>query len=375
MQFLAGLRSFSGLRLAGSLTLIAVASWGCAGSGGESREESSPTAVTVSRLERPELVVWRSGHRLVSARANGQSLRVLVGSRRTRALKGALFQRAAWSPNRRKLAFAAQPRGRLSWDTDVYLVRADGSGLRRLTSDGRSSHPVWSHDPQRIYFAREGAPAEYGNQGRTGRPTAIWSMRPDGSDRRPITPLVKGRYDIPGSVSPDGATVAFTRGRYVDPNETGRENNTNEIWLVRPDGAGARKVAERSQDPAFSPDGRRIAFSSDRDENGNLSYGDRAFYANELYVMNVDGSGLRRLTRTRSLNERQPSWLPNGKRLAYQRGQTYQNAEAMLVMQMNSDGTCPRTVFPDPGPDRWPWYAAPTWRPGDARSGDGRLGC
>jgi Tol biopolymer transport system component len=199
-------------------------------------------------------------------------------------------------------------------------------------------------------------------------------MRPDGSDLRPITPLVQGRYDIPGSVSPAGI-VAFTRGTYVDPDDTGREKNTNEIWLTGPDGDGTRKIAERSQDPAFSSDGRRIAFSSDRDENGSLSYGDRTFFASELYVMASDGSEPQRLTRTRSLNERQPSWLPSGKRLAYQRGQTYQNAEATLVMQANPDGTCARAVFPNPGPDRRPWYAAPEWRPGDARSGDHRFRC
>ncbi|MGH3994480.1 MAG: TolB family protein [Pseudonocardiaceae bacterium] len=167
----------------------------------------------------------------------------------------------------------------------------------------------------------------------------------------------------------------MTRGTYTDPDEDGRERNTNEVWVMRPDGSDARRLAGRGQDPVFSPDGRRIAFASDRDQNGDLSYGDGVFFANELYVMAADGSQARRLTRTHALNERQPSWLPNGKRIAYQRGETYQNAEAIVVIQANADGSCQRPVFADPGPDRWPWYAAPAWRPGNARSGDRTLRC
>ena len=64
----------------------------------------------------------------------------------------------------------------------------------------------------------------------------------------------------------------------------------------------------------------RIAFVSDRDRNGELCYGDRCFIANELYVANADGSSPLRLTRTQDLNEARPSWLPNGSRIAYQRG-------------------------------------------------------
>jgi Tol biopolymer transport system component len=221
-------------------------------------------------------------------------------------------------------------------------MRADGSSRRRVTSGGRSFHPVWSPDGRRIYFARAAA----------GRPStvSIWSMRPDGSDQRAVTARVPGRYDIPGSFAPDGAALAFTRER--------------EIWVMRPDGSEARKLAARSRDPVFSPDGRRIAFVCDRDENGSLSYGDRTFFANELYVMDADGSRPRRLTRTRAENELQPAWLPGGARIAYQRGRGFQNAEATVVMQANVDGSGSRLVFPNPGSDAWPWHAAPAWRPG-----------
>jgi TolB protein len=286
-----------------------------------------------------------------------------------------LFQPAAWSPDGRRLAFTARSAGSFASKTDVFVMRANGSGRRRVTTDGRSSHPLWSPDGARIYFARSGPPGNLGEEGRIARPAAIWSMRPDGSDPRRVTSLVDGRYDIPGSFSPDGSTLAFTRGVHVAPGADGRVLNAREVWVIRPDGSEASRLADRSQDPAFSPDGRSIAFVSDRAENGELAYGDRAFFANELYVMAADGSRPRRLSRTRARNERQPSWLPNGRRIAYQRGRTYQNAEATVVMQANADGSCAKRVFADPGADRWPWYAAPTWRPGNARAGDGALSC
>jgi Tol biopolymer transport system component len=198
-------------------------------------------------------------------------------------------------------------------------------------------------------------------------------MRPDGSDRREITSAVAGRYELPGSFSPDGSTLAFTRGTYVELDEQGREHNTREVWVMRPEGSDARKLAERGEDPVFSPDGRRIAFASDRDQNGSLTYGDKAVFAKELYVIDTDGSRPRRLTRTRALNELQPAWLPNGTRIAYRRGKQFQNSESMTVMQANADGSCARAILV--GRPRGPWYAAPAWRRGDARTGDEALRC
>jgi Tol biopolymer transport system component len=75
------------------------------------------------------------------------------------------------------------------------------------------------------------------------------------------------------------------------------------------DGSGQRRLTPRGSDlraglddqdrrPSWSPDGRRIAFVSERDGN------------NEVYVMNADGSGQRNLTRTRGWHERWLAWSP-----------------------------------------------------------------
>jgi TolB protein len=288
---------------------------------------------------------------------------------------------AAWSPDGRRLAFTgdlASP-GSISSRPDIFVVRADGSEPRRLTGSGDSSSPVWSPDGRRIFFARH--PTSHPKQidlsnGLTVTPAWIWSMRPDGSDQREVTAPVAGRIESPGSFSPDGAWLAFTRGRDNELDQASGPSRTSQaVWAMRYDGSDAHKLTGRAQDPAFSPDGRRIIFASDRDQNGWLNYGDRMFFASELYVMNADGSRPRRLTRTRALNERAPSWMPSGSQIAYQRGKQYQNSESFRVLRANADGSCARTVAAGPGRAGWPWYTAPAWRPGNARTENRRLSC
>ena len=81
--------------------------------------------------------------------------------------------------------------------------------------------------------------------------------------------------------SPDGRTIAFTQG-----------DGDLEVFVVNVDGSGLRNLTdnERIQDtnPVWSPDGRAIAFLTDRDGNG------------EIYVMNADGGGERNLTNSAS---------------------------------------------------------------------------
>jgi Tol biopolymer transport system component len=347
---------------------------GCLGGDDDLPTVSIGTPVSATSLDRPQLAVWRGGQ-IVVARANGSRARALVGDPDGFGFVAFQWEPVAWSPDGRRLAFTGQF-GAADADEDIWVMRADGSGRRRLTSGGASFHPVWSPDGRRIYFAY--GPDDHPKQvelsdGREEKPVWIRSMRPDGSDRRDVTSPVAGRFELPGSFSPDGRTLAFTRGTYRDLDRRGRAHNTQAVWVMRPDGSDAKEIAERAADPAFSPDGSRIAFATDRDQNGSLSYGDRVFYASEIYVMNADGTRPRRLTSTRARNEAQPAWMPSGARIAYQHGTDYQNAQVTTVVQANADGSCETPVFADAGIHTW--YGGPAWRPGDARRGDGRLRC
>jgi Tol biopolymer transport system component len=117
------------------------------------------------------------------------------------------------------------------------------------------------------------------------------------------------------SWSPDGKRIAFTSFRH------GRA----EIYVVNSDGSGERRLTTNpaADDLAtWSPDGSRIAFVSNRD--GNL----------EVYAMNADGTGQTRLT-TDPKDDFSPSWSPDGRRIVF-RSNRDDNGE---IYVMNADGT------------------------------------
>lgn len=89
--------------------------------------------------------------------------------------------------------------------------------------------------------------------------------------------------------------------------------------LVPADGRGVQVVvAERAGDPAWSPDGSRLAIIGDRAEDGSVRVGsDETVWQRDVYTVRADGSDLARVARTRDANEDQPAWSPDGERLAY----------------------------------------------------------
>jgi Tol biopolymer transport system component len=291
---------------------------------------------------------------LVLTRANGRVVRVVVGESRRPTLQPALFQGGSWVPDGRRFAFTLdrrRSRGRPSSATDVYVVDASGARLRRLTTSGTAFAPVWAPDGRAIAYAQR----ERGQ--RFPFTSSLWIMNSDGSSKRRLLSARNGQIDVPGSWSPDGRLVAFTRSRFRPATLTFR----NSIVTVRRDGSNVRTLMPNAADPAYSPDGRRLAYSSPRDRNGKLSYGDRAFFASELYVSAADGSRPYRLTHTRGLNERVPAWSPDGQVLAFQRGRVTDNAEATEVLIGGARGGSARPVLSDQ--TLRTWWAVPAWRP------------
>ena len=144
---------------------------------------------------------------------------------------------------------------------------------------------------------------------RDGNPLRkIYVMNADGSGLRAIT-------DGPGNdlwpdLSPDGRFVAFASNR----------TGNNEIFVADLGGGTLVNVSNDGGDdnwPRWSPNGRRIAFHSNRDGNYNL------------YTVNADGADLRRVTTDPALDQ-WPDWSPDGKQLAFRRG--------MDVYVLDADG-------------------------------------
>jgi Tol biopolymer transport system component len=138
------------------------------------------------------------------------------------------------------------------------------------------------------------------------------------------------------------------------------------IYAINPDGTGATFLVDDygnfgTDEPAWSPDGRRLAFISGRHKAYGLAG------ENAVYVMNADGSGLTRLTNSLA-GESWPAWSPNGTRIAFARW-TCMNPQCTqqgysAVYTMNADGSGV-TRLTDPvgiGED-----AKPSWSPDGAR--------
>jgi Tol biopolymer transport system component len=245
-------------------------------------------------------------------------------------------------------------------ESDLYSLPPEGGELTRLTTSRDIGAVAPSPDGRQLVVSRQDFTHGYFDV-----TSQLWLMSSDGKGAHPLLASEKGRIDIPGSWSPDGKSIAFTRCRVQAPDSRGRTANTCGVYVVSPDGPGLRRLADRSSGPAFSADGKHIAFVTDRDENGIHRTGeDEENFANELYLMDADGSSPRRLTKSPELDESSPTWSSDGAWIAYAREGPA--AFVRQVMLTKSDGSCSVVLVGDAEHSSEPplSYESPAWRPG-----------
>jgi TolB protein len=236
-------------------------------------------------------------------------------------------------------------------------MNADGSGRRRLTRRRRVGEiaPAWSPDGRRIVFGTSD-PHE----------TSIVVVNLDGSGERTIArqSLDLGLQWVGEPAwSPDGRLIAYTRYHFD------RDfNERPDLYVVRPDGTGRRRIARDAGSPAWSPDGRRLAVSSVRDRNGMHQEGsDEDGYDGEIYVMDADGRNQTRLTHERG-NDVSPAWSPDGTRIAFASDRNFPSqfgVENDEIYSVAPDGSCLTWLT-----NGAPASAGPAWRPPASGSTD-----
>ncbi len=203
-------------------------------------------------------------------------------------------------------------------DSDVFIMNADGSGVRFLagTSGSGDTRPAWSPDGEWIAFISS-----------AGGTLDIQRIRPDGSGLENLTddPADDENFDW----SPDGSQIVF---------ESNRSGN-HELYLMNADGSHARRLTWTSgrweMNPAWSPLGDAIAYRCRPEDS----------YTEDLCIMNADGSGQTNLTEGAG-NVWEFVWSPDGSRLAF--GRSTRPAEIWL---MNPDGSGKQNLTNDPADD------------------------
>jgi TolB protein len=272
-----------------------------------------PTSVDQIPLDR-----WRE------LNANG----VIVGSVRKNG-NGVVVQVKLYDVASGKMAFGKEYSGSIAnprqyahtISDEIYQQQIALRGVARtkltFSSDrdsGRMKGPAGPRDVQEIYIA------DY-----------------DGANPRRITSTTT--LNITPVWAPDAQAIAYTSYR---PAGTGGFSTYQDLvisWLYKGDRREPTHGSPNNQNylPAWSPDGSKIAFTSNRDGNP------------EIYIMNSDGSGLRRMTNNPMIDVT-PTWSPNGNQIAWVSDRT----GSPKIYIMNADGTGQRMLISD-------YCDRPTW--------------
>ena len=234
---------------------------------------------------------------------------------------------------------------------DIYSIEPNGTGLTRLTDHpALDMEAAWSPDGRHIAFtsSRDSAEPTCMNQG-YNCDLDVYTMDADGSDVKRLTDH-PGRDGEP-AWSPDGKRIVFTSLR--DGELTfGSDAFNSELYVMNANGRQETRITTFpyvDKHPAWSPDGTRIAFF-----RGNCAYN----CTSHIFTVDPSGNGLVALTAGANARDRLPDWSPDGSRIVF-------NREGQFWF-MNADGSSKSTLLAP--------RQEPVWSPDGTRIGHGYPG-
>jgi TolB protein len=258
-----------------------------------------------------------------------------TGGRRRRLTKADEFgfTAPAWSPQRDRIALVGRGEGRDEGAQELFVMDTDGTNVKRLTvNEDADAAPSWSPDGARLAFARAK------RIGQEDVETFLYVMSADGSAQRVLRREPPGQTPVfltAPAWSPDGKRIAFTRITLGDEPEAA-------VYVMDADGKHARGLVDEALEPDWSPDGRRLAVASYRDRLGRTCFHECSLNS-EIYVVDADGGHLRRLT-TNVANDASPTWSPDGRRIAFVSDRSGRNDHELELYVVDARGGDPRRL-------------------------------
>lgn len=201
--------------------------------------------------------------------------------------EGVSFRDIVYSPERPEIAFVSNRSG----SSKLWVVRDDGCEPRRVVDDdGEESEAAWAPDGERLAFVRP-----------TAEGTDIWTVGRDGSGLRRVTDDSHREHDL--AWSPAGDRIAFLSARDGHQDVHVVEIATGEVAQL------TTETSPRDDyrwTPAWSPDGRRIAYVSNRTH----------VWRQDLWLVDARTGESRRVTTDVDVMT-SPAWSPDGRHIAF----------------------------------------------------------
>jgi hypothetical protein len=336
---------------------------------------SSFAAGSASALSPPQAgkaeIIFENGGRIVSMKADGSDRKILV---RADAPFGDSSDDGdsapSISPDGTSILYSRYREDSSAGDSSSIVIadRDGGAPGTLLPSEQYPSPvgsdvfgPVWSPDSSRVFFIR------FGEKGRKFV-SEVRSIKADGTGMRLISRtsirLVSGKEQegfvqkpVPIEIapSPDGGRLLVSYYRFFGSGPT-------DTYSMDPATGEKTLLMKDASSSAWSPDGTRIAFASERDHIDKECYEGRCSYDPQLYLMKADGSGVRRLVPGAVRGSAYgPAWAANGRRIAFTSDRSDPGRiTSSEIFSIRPDGRCltrltngsPPSGSPSFGPER-----------------------